>query len=61
MPLSGSASSADQEFLALLVHKGFLEKEDAMGVLKGVGEDGFDASLATVTGWNGKRQKDESS
>ena len=55
MPLSGSVSSADQEFLALLVHKGFLGKGDAMEVLKGVGEDGFDASLAAVTGWDEKR------
>ena len=47
MPPSGSVSSADQEFLALLVHKGFLGKGDAMDVLKGVGEDGFDATLAT--------------
>jgi serine/threonine protein kinase len=46
-----SATAADQEFLALLVHRGFLPRERAVAVLQAAGVAGFEAALAAETGW----------
>ncbi len=46
-----SATAADQEFLALLVHRGFLPRERAVAVLQAAQVAGFEAALAAETGW----------
>ncbi|KAA3607157.1 MAG: serine/threonine protein kinase [Planctomycetota bacterium] len=49
-------SSEDQEFLALLVHRGFLVKEEAIEVLKAAAEIGLSDALEGAFGWDSKRQ-----
>ena len=50
-----SVDSGDQQFLALLVHKGFLGKEDAMNVLKASDGADFNDALTQWTGWDEQR------
>ncbi len=45
----------DQEFLALLVHRGFLQREDALAILQAAREQGFEAALEARTGWDASR------
>lgn len=50
----GSAfSPADQEFLALLVHRGWLSREQARSVLAA---PALEAALAAAAGWDAKQQ-----
>jgi serine/threonine-protein kinase len=53
--MTGTPAPDDQEFLALLVHRGFLLRQDAVPVLKNAAESGFDAALAARTGWDAKK------
>ena len=53
--MSAAPTPAQQEFLAMLVHRGFLEKEHALQILRGVAEQGFQDAVAAVTGWDAKK------
>lgn len=53
--MSNAPAHDDQEFLALLVHRGFMQRADAMRVLKVAAEQGFDGALTTTTGWDAKK------
>ncbi len=47
---------SEQEYLALLVHRGFLDREQAMAVLDAArGGRGVDAALVAVLGWEAAR------
>jgi eukaryotic-like serine/threonine-protein kinase len=50
--MSGQPDQLDQEFLAMLVHRGFLLRDDAMRVLKMTSEGCFEDALSAVTGWD---------
>jgi eukaryotic-like serine/threonine-protein kinase len=50
--MSGQPDQLDQEFLAMLVHRGFLLRVDAMRVLKMTSEGCFADALSAVTGWD---------
>lgn len=45
---------ADQEFLALLVHRGFLGRAQALAVLRRSEEAGLDVALAESAGWDAR-------
>ena len=55
MPVDRPVPREDTEFLALLVHRGWLPRADAEGVLAAAGEAGLDAALAGLEGWDVKR------
>jgi len=46
-----SPTPDDQEFLALLVHRGFLSREQAISVLQAAAEGPLEPALAAATGW----------
>ncbi|MDP6941094.1 MAG: serine/threonine-protein kinase [Planctomycetota bacterium] len=50
-----SATQEDQQFLALLVHRGFFAKADAVRVLQSASAKGFTAALMAATGWDSKK------
>jgi eukaryotic-like serine/threonine-protein kinase len=49
--MSDSASTADQQFLALLTSRGFFSREQALTVLEGCSELPFEQALAKVSGF----------
>ena len=51
MPDAAPVSPTDQEFLALLVHRGFLHRGDAVRILQDAAEKGFSEALHDATGW----------
>jgi serine/threonine protein kinase len=53
--MTPNPSSQNQEFLALLVHRGFLDRQEAMEVLKSASKEGFEAALLKLTGWGEKK------
>lgn len=52
MAATPPVSSADQEFLALLVHRGFLSREEALEVLRRSAAGTFEEALAAARGWD---------
>lgn len=50
-----TVSDADQEFLAVLVHRGFLDHALAVRVLRRTEEAGLDAALGEALGWDEAR------
>ncbi|TAH38928.1 MAG: serine/threonine protein kinase [Planctomycetota bacterium] len=55
MAVSRPDAGNDQEFLALLVHRGFLDKAQALRVLARTDNDGFEPALAGETRWDASR------
>ena len=53
--MTPSPSSQNQEFLALFVHRGFLDRQEAMQVLKSASEGDFEEALLKLTGWGEKK------
>ncbi|MBC8403711.1 MAG: serine/threonine protein kinase [Planctomycetes bacterium] len=53
--MSNAPAHDDQEFLALLVHRGFMQRPDAVRVLKVAAEKGFEPALSVTTGWDRKK------
>jgi serine/threonine-protein kinase len=53
--MSETPTPEQQEFLAMLVHRGFLQKDHALQILHGVTEHGFQGSISAVTGWDAKK------
>ena len=50
-----SATQEDQQFLALLVHRGFFAKADAVRILQSVSDKGFTSTVLAATGWDVKK------
>lgn len=53
--MSAGPTPEQQEFLALLVHRGFLEKEHALQILQRTADAGFQEAVTAVTGWDAKK------
>ncbi|HEX9793539.1 MAG TPA: serine/threonine-protein kinase [Planctomycetota bacterium] len=51
-----NVTPADQEFLALLVHRGYLTRDDALGILRSAAEAGLEAALGAATGWDAAKR-----
>jgi eukaryotic-like serine/threonine-protein kinase len=53
--MSDTPTPEQQEFLAMLVHRGFLQKDHALQILRRVAEHGFQGAISAVTGWDAKK------
>jgi len=53
--MAAAPTPQEQEFLALLVHRGFLERGHAISVLEQVAEVGMVEALHAITGWDEKK------
>ncbi len=53
--MSVPPSPQDQQFLALLVHRGFLDRKDAVRVLERARDNGFESALGVTTGWDANK------